>query len=84
MTSKLTISCKPLLICVTEGSATLELAAISDNLCRPSANCPLKVLVIEDAELIVSCETMKLQIEYPNMTNQTFETSRLSQGKRPL
>lgn len=74
MKRKHTISCKPLLICVTEGSATWEFAAISDSLRRSSDNCPLKVLVIEDAELIVSCETMKLQIEYSTMSYQTFNT----------
>lgn len=59
MTSKHTTSCKPLLICVTKGSeTTLELAAIANSLRWPSANCPLKVWVIDDAELIVSCENV--------------------------
>lgn len=70
-TNKHTTSCKPLLICATKGSAgTLEFAAIANSLRWPSANCPLKVWVIDDAELIVSCEITTSHIKCSSMVNK--------------
>lgn len=59
-----TISCRPangpLLNCVTKGFTAFEFApaaAIARIWRWPSANSPLRVFVIDDAELIASCNS---------------------------